>query len=194
MFLHFCKHPFVFLVKQFLYLLPVSISDIDWDLKFGRGIFQNIVNMLIDSVNLATYVCNSRVQFSLCTLILLDGRLQLKSGIDPSIRGLSMLSSQRPDYLAPDWPRHSRILPLNFLWTSPHILSNRAYPHGLTFWYLTYWNDLTMETTFNWLWLAHGVTILGHRWQTCVVLVFFISPSWVSGGTSPRSASFRIRT
>ena len=29
MFLHFCKHPFVFLVKQFLYLLPVSISDID---------------------------------------------------------------------------------------------------------------------------------------------------------------------
>ena len=29
MFLHFCKHSFVFLVKQFLYLLPVSISDID---------------------------------------------------------------------------------------------------------------------------------------------------------------------
>ena len=29
MFLHLCKHPFVFLVKQVLHLLPVSISDID---------------------------------------------------------------------------------------------------------------------------------------------------------------------
>ena len=29
MFLHLGKHPSVFLVKQVLYLLPVSISDID---------------------------------------------------------------------------------------------------------------------------------------------------------------------
>ena len=29
MFLHLGKHPFVFLVKQVLYLLPVCISDVD---------------------------------------------------------------------------------------------------------------------------------------------------------------------
>ena len=78
MFLHLGKHPFVFLIKQVFYLLPVSSSDIDWDLKFGRGIFQNIVNMLIDSVNLATDVCDGRVQFPFASLILLDSRLQLK--------------------------------------------------------------------------------------------------------------------
>ena len=78
MFLHLGKHPFVFLIKQVFYLLPVSTSDIDWDLKFGCGIFQDFVKMLFDSVNLATDVCDGKAQFPFASLILLDSRLQLK--------------------------------------------------------------------------------------------------------------------
>ena len=54
MFLHFGKHPFVFLVKQVLYLLPVSISDIHRHLQLVWSLLQEVVNMLIDIVNLAT--------------------------------------------------------------------------------------------------------------------------------------------
>lgn len=42
MFLHFGKHPFVFLVKQVLYLLPVSISDIHRHLQLVWASFKRL--------------------------------------------------------------------------------------------------------------------------------------------------------
>ena len=87
MFLHFGKHPFVLLVKQVLYLLPVSISDIHRHLQLVRSLLQEVVNMLIDIINLATDGCDRIIQFPFSSLILLNGRLQFKSGIDQRICG-----------------------------------------------------------------------------------------------------------
>ena len=41
--------------------------------------------MRIDGINFTTDVCDGRVQFPFASLILLNNRLQLKSGIDSSI-------------------------------------------------------------------------------------------------------------
>ena len=71
--LHLGNHPFVFLVKQVLHLLPVGISHLHSDFQFCGSILQDAINMLVDGVNLATDFCDRGVQFPFGSLILLDG-------------------------------------------------------------------------------------------------------------------------
>ena len=59
--LHLGNHPFVFLVKQVLHLLPVGISHLHSDFQFCGSILQDAINMLVDGVNLATDFCDRGV-------------------------------------------------------------------------------------------------------------------------------------
>ena len=79
--------------------------------------------MPIDSVNLATDVCNGRVQFPFASLILLDGRLQLESGIDPSICGFVNVLTQLFEFSRTIDHSILGILLLNFLLNfAPHCI------------------------------------------------------------------------
>ena len=61
MFLHLANHPFVFLVKLLLNLLPIGISHLHRNLQFAWGILYNVINMSVDIVNLDAYGINGSV-------------------------------------------------------------------------------------------------------------------------------------
>ena len=95
--------------------------------------------MPIDSVNLATDVCDGRVQFPFTTLILLDGRLQLKSGIDPSICGFVNVLTQLFEFWRTIDNIILGILLMNFLLNlAPHFIKVGHILIVLTFSYHKY--------------------------------------------------------
>ena len=56
--LHLGNHPLVFLVKQFLKSLLVSVTDVYCNIQFGWGILQDVINMSVDP--------KSVIRISLC--------------------------------------------------------------------------------------------------------------------------------
>lgn len=92
MLLHLSSHPFVFVVEHGLNLLPIGICNSDRNLQLGWGLLQNIVNMGVDGVNLTADSANGIVQDCPNRIILTDGRLQLKGGVNPSGSRFSIFS------------------------------------------------------------------------------------------------------
>lgn len=86
--LHFAKNPLMLIVKQILNGVLVFIRSMNRHIQFGWSIFQNIVNMGVDGVNFLTDGIHRTTQFRLGTLILLNGRLQFKCGIDKGVCSL----------------------------------------------------------------------------------------------------------
>ena len=85
MLLHLTCHPLVFLVEHILNRLPVGIRNFDRNLQLGWGFLQNIIDVLVDGIYLTADSANGIAKDCLGRVVLTDGRLQLKSSIDPSV-------------------------------------------------------------------------------------------------------------
>lgn len=85
MLLHLTCHPLVFFVEHFLNRLPVCISNLDRNLQLGWSLLLHIVDMVVDDVNLTADSVNSIAKCGLSRIVLTDGRLQFKCGIDEGV-------------------------------------------------------------------------------------------------------------
>ena len=74
MLLHRSRHPLLLLGVHFLNLLPVFISDPNWNLQLGWRILHHFVDVRVDDVNLAFDGVNRIDQDCLSRIVLTDGR------------------------------------------------------------------------------------------------------------------------
>lgn len=85
MLLHQRSHPLMLFVEQVLNPLPIGIRNLDRNLQLGWGFLQHIVDVLVDGINLSADSVNGIAKGSLSRIVLTDGRLQFKCGIDEGV-------------------------------------------------------------------------------------------------------------
>lgn len=85
MLLHQRSHPLMLFVEHVLNPLPIGIRNLDRNLQLGWGFLQHIVDVLVDGINLSADSVNGIAKGSLSRIVLTDGRLQFKCGIDEGV-------------------------------------------------------------------------------------------------------------
>ena len=98
MLLHQRSHPLMLFVEHVLNPLPIGIRNLDRNLQLGWGFLQHIVDVLVDGLNLSADSVNGIAKGSLSRIVLTDGRLQLKSCIDPSVGRFVNVLTQLPEF------------------------------------------------------------------------------------------------